>query len=580
MANSHVDTLGTPAAGKAHAREPLPVGISFYDKVVGGSYYYADKTLLVRDVLADAPEVILFCRPRRFGKTLNLDMLRRFFELPVDGGDTAHLFNDKLVAGCGDEVMRHQGRYPAVWLTFKDVKYPSWEGALSSIAQLIQTECARHAYLADSPACSPQDREFFARMLAADPGAAPQALAVLTRMLAAHHGQPCVIFIDEYDTPVNEAIHLGCYDDAVRFMRVFLSGGLKDNPALFHGYLTGILRVAKEGIFSGMNNLAVDTVLSEKYAQYFGFTHDEVRTMCEAYDVPGTYEEICSWYDGYRFGEREMFNPWSVVNYFRDGCKARSYWVSTSSNSVVADVLAQATPDVERDLRKLLLGGSVPAYVRTDAVYPKLLDDKTAAYSLLLMSGYLTVDGEPIDLSSDLWRLRLPNRELASVYRREIIDGLGPVFPPSPASDFNVALLSGDAQEAASCLERLLVESASYFDTASEAFYHGLTLGLVAAVDGRYRVESNREAGEGRFDIALEPANPADGLRGIVIELKAAEKSPVDEEALGRLARAAVEQIKSRDYAATMRSHGVEGVLAYGIAFGGKHACARVERIV
>lgn len=559
----------------AVSREPMPVGVSSFEEMVSSGYYYADKTLLVRDVLQDASKVILFCRPRRFGKTLNLDMLRCFFELPPEGRDTAALFAGLQVASCGEGVLRHQGRYPVVWLTFKDVKYPTWEEARQEIARLVAGECRRHRYLLDSDACDAEDRELFSRMLAGDVTCVGQSLAALTRMLAAHHGVPCVLLIDEYDTPVNEALHLGYYDQAVAFMRVFLSGGLKDNPALFHGYLTGILRVAKEGIFSGLNNLKVDTVLDGRFASYFGFTHEDVRAMCEGRGVPEKYAELCAWYDGYQFGNRKIFNPWSVINYFSNDQVARAYWVSTSSNSVIADVLAHATPEVERDLGSLLEGGSVSVRVRVDAVYPRMFDDKFTAFSLLLMSGYLTVAEGSVPNDFGRYRLRLPNRELALAYQAEVIDGMARIVPRSLAFDFQDALLDGDAEALQGSLERLLLQSASYFDTASETFYHGLTLGLVATVDGRYRVLSNRESGEGRFDIALVPQGLGRGLPGVVIELKAAGKD-ADKGDLEELAAVALEQARGRDYAAELRAGGVDDILAYGVAFGGKHACARV----
>lgn len=557
----------------------LPVGISFFEEVVKGDYYYADKTLLVRDVLGDASKVILFCRPRRFGKTLNLDMLRCFFELAPDGRDTSDLFADKAISRCGDVVMRHQGRYPVVWLTFKDVKYPTWEGALDNIARLVQYECGRHRYLQGCEACEPADREAFARLLKGDTAAMEQVLLVLTRMLAIYHNAPCVILIDEYDTPVNEALHYGYYDEAVRFMQVFLSAGLKDNPALFHGYLTGILRVAKEGIFSGLNNLAVDTMLSTRYAQYFGFTRDEVRAMCEEYEVPDKYDELRDWYDGYHFGDQEMYNPWSVANYFREDQTPQAYWVSTSSNSVVADVLAQATPQMQEILTSLLEGGSVATRVNTGVVYPRMFDDDQTALSLLLMSGYLTVAEESRPNSLGRYRLRLPNRELRTVYQAEVIDGMARMVPRRVAFDFQDALLDGDARGMEESLRKILLQSASYFDTASEAFYHGLVLGLVATVDGCYKVLSNRESGEGRFDIALEPTEVGADLPAVVIELKAAGKSAPSDNDLKSLAEAAFGQVKERDYAVGLRDSGVTGLLAYGVAFGGKRACVSMQKI-
>ena len=304
---------------------PLPVGISDF-KRASTQYYYVDKTLLIRDFLDELPIVSLFTRPRRFGKTLNMDMLRTFFEKTDE--DTSIYFRNKKIWKCGQKYRNYQGKYPVIYITFKDTKLSNWADTLAGIRFLFTNEFQRHGELADSPKCTGSDKDYYRKIVSGTAGEAElmNALLVLSKMLDEHHGIAPIIIIDEYDTPIQQGHLLGFYDEAVSFMRNLFSGGFKDNPHLSYGFLTGILRVAKESIFSGLNNLKINSILDEQYSEYFGFTAQEVRQMAEDYHVPEKYAEICDWYDGYRFGASDIFNPWSVINYFGHACKPRAYW--------------------------------------------------------------------------------------------------------------------------------------------------------------------------------------------------------------------------------------------------------------
>ena len=317
-------------------------------------YYYVDKTMLIKEFLDQKPLVSLFTRPRRFGKTLNMDMLRVFFEISDE--DTSRFFSDKNIWKCGSEYRMHQGKYPVIFLTFKDVKFDSWEETLAKIRDLLQTEYGRHRELLDSANLAAYEKDYFTKIL---DGTATEvdltsALEKLSRMLTEHYNKAPIIIIDEYDTPIQEGYSKDFYDEIISFMRNFFSGAFKDNKNLSYGFLTGILRIAQEIIFSGLNNLTVNSVLDEEYDQYFGFTSAEVHEMLQYYGVLDKEEELKSWYDGYHFGNEEIYNPWSVINYISKGCVPQAYWVNTGKNEILEDVLKTATEDITERLYVLL----------------------------------------------------------------------------------------------------------------------------------------------------------------------------------------------------------------------------------
>ena len=544
----------------------LPIGVSGYAEATT-EYYYVDKTLLIKDYLDDGSKVTLFTRPRRFGKTLNMDMLRTFFEKAEV--DSSIYFRNKAIWKCGEAYRRHQGKYPVIFLTFKDAKLDTWDATLEPLRFLLSNEYQRHAELAESPSCSSMDRAYYHKIVtaAATPGEMMLALSRLSQMLHAHHGVKAIIIIDEYDTPIQQGHLQGFYDEVVGFMRNLFSGGFKDNPHLAFGFLTGILRVAKESIFSGLNNLKINSILDEQYSQYFGFTRSEVQDMAAYYGVPENYQELCDWYDGYRFGNTDIFNPWSVINYFNNGCQPRAFWLSTSSNDVIGEILNDADSEIYDRLTALLKGESILTYVDTGVIYPQIRNNPSSVYSFLLVAGYLKAVKAELSFNGDyMCEAALPNKEIAFVYKKEIMDRLQDMIPQSTAISIQEALYSGNVAALQAGLEKLLLQSASYYDTVGELFYHGLLLGLTAMMDDRYFVTSNREAGEGRYDLQLMPKDKK--LPGILIELKAGKDC--DEQEMKALAEEALRQIEERKYDTELTRNGVGNVLKYGVAFCGK----------
>ncbi len=549
----------------SYSRLPVPIGISDY-RSTSTEYYYVDKTLLIRDFLDERAKVSLFTRPRRFGKTLNMDMLRTFFE--KTGEDTSVYFKNKKIWACGKKYRDYQGKYPVIFITLKDVKCDSWQETYDLMFKLLQNEFKRHMELLNSARTDVYEKEYFAKFLSGESGEndVMMALQNLSRMLDKHYGIAPMIIIDEYDTPIQQG-HVGeFYDKVVGFMRNLFSGGLKDNPHLSFGFMTGILRVAKESIFSGLNNLKINSVLDNRYSEYFGFTPDEVREMAVYYQAEDKYDEICDWYDGYQFGQSEIFNPWSVISYFGNECQPKAFWQSTGSNDVINEILTLSDPEITDNLRKLLHGEPVKTRIDTSVIYPQIHNNPASIYSFLLMAGYLKPVGERMLIgSSEFYAVAIPNKEITGVYRSEILGKLEDIIPQSTASGIQLAVYSNDAQSLQQNLRRLLLQSASCLDTVGENFYHGLLLGLCAAME-QYLVTSNRESGEGRYDICLQPRDHR--LPGVVIELKAGRDCSAAE--LQQLAKTALQQIEDRQYDTQLRAQGVQTVFKYGVAFSGK----------
>ena len=529
-------------------------------------YYYVDKTMLIKDFIDERPMVTLFTRPRRFGKTLNMDMLRTFFEKTEQ--DTSVYFQDKKIWACGQKYRSYQGKYPVIFLTFKDVKFNTWEETFSAVRDIFAKETQRHEELRTSDRCDEYDERKYARLAEGNVTEVElsSALADLSAMLHKHYGIAPVIIIDEYDTPIQQGYMKGYYEEIILFMRNLFSGGFKDNRHLAFGFLTGILRVAKESIFSGMNNLSINSVLDHKYSAYFGFTPDEVREMAAYYGASDKYDEICEWYDGYRFGKTEIFNPWSVVNYFSNECEPRAFWVSTGSNDVIGEVLAEADEEIYHRLASLVNGETITTYIDTGVIYPQIKKNPSTIYSFLLVTGYLKVLKTTLSFNGDfMCEVALPNREIALVYHKEILQKFETMIPQSTAIAVQEAIFSGDNRKLKTQIQTLLMESVSSFDTAGENFYHGFMLGLCALLGGFF-VTSNRESGEGRYDIQLKPVKK--GLPGIIIELKA-EKNGT-EESLKQLSETALKQIQDKQYDTELRTAGVEVIYKYGVAFCGK----------
>lgn len=545
----------------------LPIGVSDF-KLATTGYYYVDKTLMIRDFLDKKPMVSLFTRPRRFGKTLNMDMLRVFFEKTND--DTSVYFKDKQIWQCGDYYTKHQGQYPVIFLTFKDVKIMTWEETFQKIRRLISLEFIRHNELETSSVLTAYEKEQY-HLLAGDSGDevdCQMGLQLLSLLLHKHYGRECIIIIDEYDTPIQQGHTCNFYPEIVNFMRNFFSGGLKDNPHLAFGFLTGILRVAKESIFSGMNNLKTYSILDDGYSSYFGFTEKEVKDMLRYYGKDDKYNELSEWYDGYRFGNTEIFNPWSVINYISDNCFPKAFWQSTGSNEIIGEIIQTATPEITKDLYKLLCGEKIAAYIDTSVIYPEVQNNPYSVYSFLLVAGYLKVANiYPQSDGNFMCDVAIPNKEITFVYEKEVLNRTN---QNSLAISISQAIFSNDTQKLQALLEDFMVKSISSIDGANEGFYHGMMLGLCAILGNRYKIRSNRESGLGRFDIQLMPLTK--GMPGFIFEFKHTKDEHTD---LSALADSALQQIEAKKYDTELRDNGVNSIIRIGIAFRGKSAVVR-----
>lgn len=564
-ADSRVKT-GTYRKSKTPSDLPLPVGISDY-RLATSEYYYVDKTMMIKDFLDERPMVSLFTRPRRFGKTLNMDMLRTFFEKTDE--DTSVYFRDKKIWFCGKKYRDYQGKYPVIFITFKDVKRDTWEETYDQISNIIRQEFERHSELLGSEHCSIYEKAYFKMVLKEKANSTDMMMSLqrLSQMLDEHYGIPPIIIIDEYDTPIQQGYMRGFYDEVILFMRNLFSGGLKDNRHLSYGFLTGILRVAKESIFSGLNNLAVNSILDSRYSEYFGFTPEEVKEIARYYHAEEKYGEICAWYDGYRFGDSEIFNPWSVINYFRNHCQPKAFWQSTGSNEIIGEVLTHAGAEIYERLNALLQGESFLTYIDTGVIYPQIRNNPSSVYSFLLVAGYMKVIRVDPAFSGDyMCEVALPNQEIAFVYNKEILQKLTDIIPQATAISIQEALYSNDAQRLQKEIHQLLLQSASCYDTVGENFYHGFVLGLCAMMDNRYYISSNGESGEGRYDLQLLPKSA--NMPGILIELKAAKNFSGDK--LKQLSETALAQIEDRKYDTDMTAKGVKTIFKYGVAFSGK----------
>ena len=551
---------------------PLPVGVSDY-RLASTEYYYIDKTMMLKDFIDERPMVTLFTRPRRFGKTLNMDMLRTFFEKTNE--DTSKYFKDKKIWEQGEYYRSFQGKYPVIFITLKDVKHNSWDNTFANIGSIISSEYCRHSDLSKSPKLDKKQKDFYDKMVSEKFSAVDleRSLLYLSEMLKKHYGEGAVIIIDEYDTPIQSGHTSGFYDDVIAFMRNLLSGCFKDNKSLAFGFLTGILRVAKESIFSGLNNLTINSVLDNKYSEYFGFTANEVKEMAAYYSAPDKFDEVCEWYDGYRFGKTDIFNPWSVINYFSNDCEPRAFWLSTGSNDIIGEIIKEADNEIYERLSSLVNGGSFTTYIDTSVIYPQIKNNPSSIYSFLLMAGYLKVVKSSVSISGDfMCEVALPNKEISLVYRKEILQKLENLIPQATAIAVEEAIFSGNGEKLRDIISNFLIQSVSAFDAAGENFYHGFMLGVCALFGNSY-VTSNRESGDGRYDIALSPK--VSNLPGIIIELKAERNC--NENKLQELAKTALKQINDKKYDTELKSKGVKTIYKYGVAFSGKHVAVEAE---
>lgn len=580
MCNGSALTEGKPHIVDNTGDRILRTGTESFEDMVE-RYVYVDKTLLVRDIM-DGSGITLFCRPRRFGKSTAMRMLQCFFEQGVKGyiPDRRHLFDNLAVAGAGERINRERGAHPVIYLSLGGCALGSCQKTVSRIAQQVAAEYQRHAYLYDSPVLLPYLRPRFERLAAQEPTDIDllSSLAWLSSLLAQHHDAKTVILIDEYDTPINDGYLRGYRHEIVDFYRSWLTDALKGTDKVFLAALTGVLRVSQESIFSELNNVAVNTTLDEGFDEAFGFTAAEAEELARYMGRKECIGQMRAWYDGYRFGGGEAYNPWSVLNYLRSGV-AQPYWTNTSMNGIVRDLVARADDKTSVELAAVASGGTVQKPLDLHTVFDDLADNPEAVWPQMYQAGYLTTDdtGAAND-SRRLRRLRVPNYEVQELFETELIGRARRIAgSESRLKALHAGIARDDPRALEEALRQILLDSPSFLDLADEGRCHMLLLALLYGVSGYRPPTSNRESGDGRSDVLLEPLpDYAAELPAIAIEVKRPKDQrdkPLDDEALAAHARdVALAQAVRMEY-----GHGLtgRGCLLWGVSFGGKHvACA------
>ena len=534
----------------------LPIGLSDFKELIEENYYYFDKTNLIDEVIKDGSKVKLFTRPRRFGKTLNMSMLKYFFDIK-EAEENRKLFKDLYIEKT--ESFKEQGQYPVVFLSLKDLKARTWEEMKKEIKITISRLLLEYEYLYNE--LGEFEKPIFKKIVTrnSEIEELKETLNFLTKILYKKYNKKVVVLIDEYDAPLVSAYHNKYYEKAKNFFKTFYSSVLKDNPYLQMGVMTGIIRVIKAGIFSDLNNLNTYTILSDFYPNCYGLTEEEVKKSLIDYNLEYEMGDVKDWYDGYRFGKSEVYNPWSILN-FLHAKELRAYWVDTSGNDLINDVLKIVRKDIVRDLKKLFDGEGLKQNLSGTSDLSRILSEEEI-WELMLFSGYLTVE-EKID--EDYYILRLPNKEVRRLFKRTFIEryfGRG-----NKLIDLMEALTENRIEDYEETLQDILLKSVSYNDTkkGNEAFYHGFILGMSLYLEGEYIVKSNIESGLGRYDVSIEPKNK--NKRGYILEFKATDNADKLEE----ISKEALKQIEEAKYSSTLKQEDTKEILYLGIAFCGK----------
>ena len=549
----------------------MPVGVDNFAKIIENEYYFVDKTNFIRELLDKKAMVTLITRPRRFGKTLAMRMLQEFFDINAAGRDT---FKGLNISRAGEEYMQHRGKYPVIFLQLKNIAAGDFEKSFAMFKAIIARLYREYAFLEESPALTVDEKEYYVRVRRGREHCTYDDLAMslgsLADMLHRHYGIRSIVLIDEYDAPIQHAWEDGYYEDMIRFMRQFYSEVLKGNDALEFAVLNGVLRVAKESIFSGLNNLKVCSVLSEDYSDIFGFTGEEVARMAADLQQEDKLPEIREWYDGYNFGGSEIYNPWSVIMYFDARCKPAPYWVNTSGNGIIKYMLNRLDGRGREDLQALMAGHAISKQVQEGIIYEEIGSNADDLYTMLLTTGYLKCTNAQEDLLGTYMDLQIPNKEILRLFTREIAQNFTGYRGVSDITNMMAEMLRGNAGLFEDDLNRILRNSVSYHDAANgESFYHGMMLGFCVLLKDTHIVESNRESGYGRFDLALIPTDRR--YYGVLMEFKrAADEAQLEDKALEALA-----QIEELSYIAELQQRQIEKVWKYGIAFCGKKVCLR-----
>jgi hypothetical protein len=584
----------------------LPVGVSDFKDMVTGNYCYVDKSLFIKEIIDKGDKILLIPRPRRFGKTLNISMLKYFYDCcPQDlssGTETLHtkstkgasviradsrtdlagnsygkLFDSLAINKAGKKYLDHMGKYPVIFLTFKNIKELEWETTYSKIQKLIRKEYSRHYYLLDSKKLLPYEQDYFQKIidLKGDKADYENSLENLLIFLNRHYGERIVILIDEYDAPVHAGFDCDFYDEIINFMRNFLCGGLKDTDQyLEKGIITGIMRIARESIFSGLNNPGVYTLLSEEFDNKFGFTEKEVETLLKDYRLSDMYDQVQKWYNGYRFGKKIIYNPWSIINFLGSKAKeCKPYWVNTSDNKIVESLLSKGGKELKQELEQLIRGETIEKAVEENIVLKDIAADEEALWSFLLMGGYLKQTAGRRDdvMEKNYYTLSIPNKEVRSTYTRIIRRYFSDKIENSQLEIMLKALIEGDIDVFAEIFSDYVLTAMSFFDMGAEPekVYHAFVMGLLLWLAPDYQVNSNRESGYGRYDIMIIPVDPA--KLGYIIEFKKVRRNETLESAV----ESALKQIDERKYETELIERGIKTYKKLAVVFSGKDVTIR-----
>ena len=528
----------------------IPIGVENFKEIITNNCYYVDKTKFIEKILNDGSKIKLFTRPRRFGKTLNISTIKHFFDIK-NNEENRKLFNNLDIEK--SVYIKEQGQYPVIFISMKGIKDITWEQAKSSLKILISKLYSEFKYLLDN--LDEFDLPRFKKYLLADIDFAnlKNALEFLTRVLYEKHKKEVILLIDEYDIPLISAYEHNYYDEAINFFKVFYGEALKTNDYLKMGIITGIIRVIKAGIFSDLNNLRVYSILDKQYSDFFGFTEKEVEKMLIDFNIEYNLPEVKSWYDGYKFGDTEVYNPWSILNFVQNR-ELEGYWIGTSGNFLIKEVLKDSNSEINISLEKLFNGEKIEEVITGNSDLSSLLSYHEI-WELLLFSGYLTVDKK---IDEDVYSLRLPNKEIRKFFKNEFIDI---TFGASEFRKTMETLKNNKIEEFEKNLQNILLKSTSYMDRKNENFYHGLFLGMSFYLDNKYSVKSNREAGLGRYDVLIEPINKKE--RAFILEFKVTDS----EKNLEKFSKEALEQIINKKYNIELIKKGIKDITYIGIAF-------------
>ena len=528
----------------------IPIGVENFKEIINNNCYYVDKTKFIEEILNDGSKIKLFTRPRRFGKTLNMSTIKHFFDIK-NNEENRKLFNNLDIEK--SVYIKEQGQYPIIFISMKGIKDITWEEAKSSLKILISKLYSEFKYLLDD--LDEFDLPRFKKYLLADIDFAnlKNALEFLTRVLYEKHKKEVILLIDEYDSPLISAYEHNYYDEAINFFKVFYGEALKTNDYLKMGIITGVIRVIKAGIFSDLNNLRVYSILDKQYSDFFGFTEKEVEKMLIDFNIEYNLPEVKSWYDGYKFGDTEVYNPWSILNFVQNR-ELEGYWIGTSGNFLIKEVLKDSNSEINISLEKLFNGEKIEEVITGNSDLSSLLSYHEI-WELLLFSGYLTVDKK---IDEDVYSLRLPNKEIRKFFKNEFIDI---TFGASEFRKTMETLKNNKIEEFEKNLQNILLKSTSYMDGKNENFYHGLFLGMSFYLDNKYSVKSNREAGLGRYDVLIEPINKKE--RAFILEFKVTDS----EKNLEKFSKEALEQIINKKYNIELIKKGIKDITYIGIAF-------------